>query len=84
MDYRKKLEEECKKRVERYYEEQKKFDELLSQFVSIAWIETAPLKPPKRAFDLAGIKEINEAEQKLDKLRKEMDKAIDALYRVYH
>lgn len=82
---REKIERECRERITRYYEEQKKFEELLSQFVSVGSVESGkPIESPKRVFDTAAIKEIRKAEQKLDKLRQEMDEACNRLYEAYH
>ena len=82
---REEIERECRERITRYYEEQKKFEELLSQFVSIGGVESGkPIESPKRVLDTAAIKEIKEAEQKLDKLRQEMDEADNRLYEAYH
>ena len=64
---------------------QKKFEELLSQFVSVGSLESGkPIERPERALDTAALKEIKEAQQKLDKLRQEMDEACNRLYEAYH
>jgi len=82
---RKELEQEYKKRVVRYYEEHKKYEDLLSQFVSLSQLEFGkPIESPKRMFDIAAIEEIKEAERRLDKLRREMIEAEDRLYEAYH
>lgn len=82
---REQIERECRERITRYYEEQKKFEELLSQFVSVGSLESGkPIERPKRALDTAALKEIKEAQQKLDKLRQEMDEACNRLYEAYH
>jgi hypothetical protein len=58
---------------------------LLSQFVSVGRLEAGKaIASPKRVFDTAAIKEIRKAEQKLDKLRQEMDEACNRLYKAYH
>ena len=85
MSNKEEIEREARQRITRYYEEQRKFQELLSQFVSVGWVEPGkPIESPKRVFDTAAIKEIREAEQKLDKLRQEMDEACNRLYEAYH
>ena len=85
MSNREEIEREARQRITRYYEEQRKFQELLSQFVSVGRVELGkPIESPKRVFDTAAIKEIREAEQKLDKLRQEMDEACNRLYEAYH
>ena len=82
---RKELEQEYSRRITRYYEEHKKYEELLSQFVSVSWVSPGePIPRPKRVFDAAAIEEIKEAEQKLNKLRQEMDEACNRLYEAYH
>jgi len=79
------IEQKCKERITRYYEELKKVEELLRQFVSVSWVESGKtIEPPKRVLDTAAIKEIKEAEQRLDKLRQEMDEACNRLYEAYH
>jgi len=79
------IEQKCEERITRYYEEIKKFEELLRQFVSVSWVESGkPIESPKRVLDTAAIKEIKEAEQRLDKLRQEMDEACNRLYESYH
>ena len=79
------IEQKCEERITRYYKELKKFEELLRQFASVSWVEPGkPIEPPKRVLDTAAIKEIKEAEQKLDKLRQEMDEACNRLYEAYH
>ena len=85
MSNREEIERETRERITRYYEEQKGFQELISQFVSVSWVEHGkPIESPKRVFDTGAIKEIREAEQKLDKLRQEMDEACNRLYEAYH
>ena len=85
MSNKEEIEREARQRITRYYEEQGKFQKLLSQFVSVGWVEPGkPIESPKRVFDTAAIKEIREAEQKLDKLRQEMDEACSRLYEAYH
>ena len=82
---REEIEQEARQRITRYYEEQKKFQELLSQFVSIGKVEFGkPIESPRRVFDTTAIKEIRAAEQKLDKLRQEMDEACNRLNEAYH
>jgi len=76
------IEREARQRITRYYEEQRKFEELLGQFVSL--YEPGKLIESQRLFDTAAIKEIREAEQKLDKLRRQMDEACNRLYEAYH
>lgn len=85
MSNKEEIEREARQRITRYYEEQRKFQKLLSQFVSVGWVEPGkPIESPKRVLDTAAIKEIKEAEQKLDKLRQEMDEACNRLYEAYH
>jgi len=82
---REEIEREARQRITKYYEEQRKSQELLTQFVSVGSVEPGePISSPRRVFDTAAIKEIREAEQKLDKLRREMDKACNRLYEAYH
>lgn len=82
---RKELEQEYSRRITRYYEEHKKYEELLRQFVSLSWVVPGePIPRPKRVFDTAAIQELREAKQKLDKLRREMDETEDRLYKAYH
>ena len=82
---RKELEQEYTKRVTRYLEEDEKYKELLIQFSSVSQLESGkPIPSPKRLFDTASFKEINEVEQKLDKLRQEMVEARNRLYEDYH
>jgi len=82
---RRELEQEYSRRITRYYEEHKKYEELLSQFVSVSWVSPGePIPRPKRVFDAAAIQEIREAKQKLDRLRREMDETEDRLYAAYH
>jgi len=82
---REEIEREARQRITKYYEEQRKFQELLSQFVSVGLVEPSkPLKSPKRVLDTAAIKEISEAEQKLEKIRRKMDEACNRLYEAYH
>ena len=77
---RKELEQEYTRLVTRYCEEHEKYVELLSQFASVGQVEPGkPIESPKRLFDTAAIKEIKEAEQKLDKLRQEMNEFRDRL-----
>ena len=79
------IEQKCEERITRYYEELKKFEELLGQFVSVSWVSPGePIPRPKRVFDAAAIQEIREAKQKLDRLRREMDETEDRLYAAYH
>jgi len=82
---RKELEQEYTRRVTRYLEEHEKYKELLIQFASVGQLEPGKqIASPKRVFDTAAIKEIKEAEQKLDKLRREMNEARKRLYESYH
>jgi hypothetical protein len=77
--------EEYRKIVVRYLEEHEKYKELLLQFSSVGQLEIGkPIPSPKRIFDAASYKEITNAEQKLDKLRKEMIKAEKRYYEAYH
>ena len=77
---RKELEQEYTRLVTRYCKEHEKYVELLSQFASVGQVEPGkPIESPKRLFDTAAIKEIKEAEQKLDKLRQEMNEFRDRL-----
>jgi hypothetical protein len=76
------IEREARQRITRYYEEQRKFEELLGQFVSL--YEPGRLIESQRVLDAAAVKEIREAEQRLDKLRRQMDEACNRLYEAYH
>ena len=68
--------EEYRRLVVRYLEEHEKYKELLLQFSSVGQLKIGkPIPSPKRIFDAASHKEIRDAEQKLDKLRKEMIQA---------
>lgn len=79
------IERECRERIAKYYEELRKHHEFLGQFVSVGWVDPGkPIESPKRVLDTASIKQIREAEQKLDKLRQEMDEACNRLYEAYH
>ena len=79
------IEKECEELIKRYYEEVKKYEELLRQFVPISCVELGkPLERPKRVLNTSARKELKEAEQKLDKLRKEMDEGCNSLYEAYH
>ena len=79
---REQIERECIERIKIYSEELKKFEELLSQFVSLGDVEVGkPIESPKRVFDPA---EIKEAKRKLEVLREEMDEACNRLYEAYH
>ncbi|OGN97141.1 MAG: hypothetical protein A2Z77_06240 [Chloroflexi bacterium RBG_13_51_36] len=81
MKNRKELKQEYDELVVRYFEEHEKYRELFGQFASGTQIEVGkPISSPKRALDAAAIKEIREAERKLDKLRKEMIEARNRLY----
>ena len=82
---RKELEQEYGRRITRYYEEHKKYEELLRQFVSLSWVSPGEQIPrPNRVFDTAAIQEIREAKEKLDRFRREMDETEDRLYVAYH
>ena len=79
---REEIEQECRERITRYCEEHKRFEEVLSRFVSVGCVELGKsIESPKRVFDTAAIRK---AEQKLDKLRQEMDEACNRLYEAYH
>ncbi len=79
------IEREARQQITRYYGELRKFEELLSQFVSVGSIASGkPIESPKRVLDNAAIEEIMRAEHNLDKLRQEMDKACNRLYEAYH
>jgi len=79
---REQIERECRERIKRYSEELKKFEELLSQSVSLGDVEVGKsIESPKRVFDPA---EIEEAKRKLEMLRQEMDEACNRLYEAYH
>lgn len=76
------IERECRELIGRYCEEQKRFEEVLFQFVSCSSIEHGkPIEFPKRVFDPA---EIEKAKQKLDEVYQEMDEACNRLYEAYH
>jgi len=81
MKNRKDLTQKCDEAIERYREEQRKFDEFLSQIVSLESIKPGKEIRPKRSFDVVVLKK---AEQKLDKARQEMDEACKRLYEAYH
>jgi len=81
MKNKKELTQECEQAIERYREEQRKFDKLLSQFVSVGCLESGKEIKPVRPYDADTVKR---AERKLDKVRKEMDEACDRLYKAYH
>ena len=75
------IERECVERVARYSEELKKFEELLNYFISASKMQVGKaIVSPKRLFNAAALEE---AKQKLDKLRQEMDEAYDRLYEAY-
>jgi hypothetical protein len=77
--------EEYRNLVVRYLEEHERYKELLLQFSSVGQLEIGkPIPSPKRIFDAASYKEITDAAQKLDKLRKEMIKAEKRYYEAYH
>ena len=79
---REETEQECRERITRYCEEHRKFEDLLSQFVSLSSIEFGkPIQSPRLPFDTAPIQE---AQQRLDKLRKEMNEACNRLYEACH
>jgi len=85
MQNKEEIERECRERMAKYYEELRKHEEFLGQFVSVGWVDPGkPIESPKRVLDTASIKQIREAEQKLDKLRQEMDEASNPLYEAYH
>ena len=78
---REQIERECVERISKYSEELKKFEELLNYFISTGKVQAGKvILPPNRVFDAA----LEEAKQKLDKLRQEMDEAYDRLYEAYH
>ena len=78
---REQMERECIEKATRYYEELEKHREFIGQFASAGSVQPGkPIESPKRAFDTTAMKEITEAEQKLDKLRQEMDEARNRLY----
>jgi GrpB-like predicted nucleotidyltransferase (UPF0157 family) len=77
------LEQEFEKLRIRYDEEHKKYEELLSQIVSLASLEPGKEIKVKRTF-YSALKEKKEAEQNLDKLRREMNEAGKRLYDAYH
>jgi len=77
-----KIERECRELIEKYCEEQRKFEEVLFQFVSYSSIEHGKtIESTKRVFDPG---EIEKAKQKLDRVYQEMDKACNRLYEAYH
>ncbi len=80
---REQKEQDCRERIARYYEEHRRFEDLLSQFMSLSSsMELGkPIQSPRRAFDIAPVKE---AQQRLDKLRREMNEACNRLYEAYH
>ena len=85
MKNKEEIERECNRRCVQYVEELRKHEELVSQFVSVSWVEAGkPISSPKRAFDMDGIKEILESEQQLENAHKRWHEALDKLYEAYH
>ena len=79
---REQTEQECRERITRYCEEHRRFEDLLSQFVSLGSIEFGkPIQFPRQPFDIGPVRE---AQQRLDKLRKEMNEACNRLYEASH
>ena len=85
MKNKEEIERECNRRCVQYVEELRKHEELVSQFVSVSRVEPGkPIQSPKRAFDVDGIKEYRESDQKVQDARKRWHECFDQLCEAYH
>lgn len=71
MKNKKEIEQECNRLGIQYFEALKKHRELVSQFVSVGWVESGkPIPPPKRVLDKHGVEEFQESDQEVQDARK--------------
>ncbi len=85
MKNKEEIKRECDRRCVQYVEALEKHKELVSQFVSVSWLEPGkPIPSPKRVFDMGGIKELRESDQKVEDARKRWHECFDQLCEAYH
>ena len=85
MDVKETLEHEAELRCKEYLQALRDSEELLNQFVSTGMVISGkPRRQPRRFFDQVAIRELEEADKRLNAVRQEWQEALTRLYDAYH